>query len=278
MPKLIINADDLGINSQRSHGIFLCHEQGVVTGASLLVNMPDSEPACRRAGERKLPMGLHLNLTEGTPLAEEDSISTLITTDGRLLGREMLEENLKRGTVEKSHIEREIRAQFEWFLEHAGQPTHVDSHHHMHVHPMLTELLIPILDRYDISFVRMPEEPLPPFGYEIEKEQLERAQNVSARAAAARVLFTAHGIRSTDHFRGLALTGNSSMRNLRHTFARLGDGVTELMVHPGSPNPEGEPFDRDPQRQTEINMLLNDDVRALFKEREVELCSYGDLY
>jgi predicted glycoside hydrolase/deacetylase ChbG (UPF0249 family) len=148
----------------------------------------------------------------------------------------------------------------------------------MHVHPILVDLLIPILDRYGISFIRIPEEPLPPFGYEIDKEQLERAQKVSARATAARSLFSAHGIRSTDNFRGLALTGNSSMRNLRHTFARLGDGVTELMVHPGSPNPDGEPFDRNPQRQTEINMLLNDDVRALFKERGVELCSYGDLF
>ncbi len=278
MMRVIINADDLGINPQRSHGIFLCHEQGVVTSASLIVNGSDSAAAAKRAGERGLPIGLHINLTEGSPISKPDAIPTLLTTDGYLLTREDFIESMKRGSIDRMHIEREIRAQFEWFIEHSGQPTHVDSHHHIHVYPWMTELLIPILDRYSISYVRIPEEPLPPFGYDIDPERLTRAEKISARGKKARELFLAHGIRSTDHFRGLALTGHSSMRNLRHTFNRLPEGTTELMVHPGSHNPHGEAFDRDPQRQTEINMLLDEDTRVMMKEKGVELCSFGDLF
>ena len=46
---LIINADDLGVTAQRSHGIFLAHEQGAVTSASLIVNLSDSEAAARHS-------------------------------------------------------------------------------------------------------------------------------------------------------------------------------------------------------------------------------------
>jgi len=35
MRRLIINADDLGCNPQRSHGIFQCMEFGVVTSATM---------------------------------------------------------------------------------------------------------------------------------------------------------------------------------------------------------------------------------------------------
>lgn len=278
MKKLIINADDLGINPQRSHGIFLCHEQGVVTSASLIVNTSDSEAAVRRAQERNLPIGLHLNLTEGGPLSPVDAIQSLLTTDGYLLTREGFLSALRRGNIEREHIEREVRAQFEWFQEHAGQPTHVDSHHHIHIQPMIVPILVPILDRYGISFVRIPSEPLPPFGYEIEPEKLKHSIDVTQQAENARATYAAHGIRSTDHFRGLALSGNSSMRNLRHTVSRLPEGTTELMVHPGSPNPSGAPFDADPQRQTEINMLLNGETREMLREREIELCSWGEMF
>lgn len=55
------------------------------------------------------------------------------------------------------------------------------------------------------------------------------------------------------------------------------DGVTELQVHPGSLCPYGTPFDLDPQRQTEMRMLLDENLPALFAQKRIELCSFGDL-
>lgn len=277
MIRLIISADDLGINTQRNHGIFLSHEHGYTTNASLLVNMPESENALRRAEERELPIGLHLNLTEGTPLSERSSINTIVTTDGYFLGRDGLELALSRGLVDATHLEREIRAQCEWFQEHGGIPTHLDGHHHVHIHPAIVERVIPILDRYFISFVRIPDEPLPPFGYEIDAKRLSFGSVITARARAARSLCTAHGIQSTEHFRGIALGGSATMRNIRHTLSRLGEGTTELMMHPGSPNPVGDAFDQSPQRQTELAILQNEDMRAYLKERNIELISWREM-
>lgn len=276
MPRLIINADDLGVNPQRSHGVFIACEQGTVTNVSLLPNGSDSETAARRASERDIPTGLHINLTKSTPIAPSDDIETLLTTDGFFLGIDALERGIAEGMIEAVHIEREIRAQIDWFYEHRGLPTHISSHEHVHVHPFISKILAPILDRYGIGYIRIPSEPSQPFGYEIEKKQQEYIEKISHRAEIARSLYQAHNVSSTDHFRGLAYGGNATMRNLRHTLGRLPEGTIELMVHPGSANPNGDPFDRDPQRQTELSILTNPDTMSELKERGVSLCSYAD--
>ncbi len=278
MPRLIINADDLGMNTSRTHGIFQAFEFGIVTNATLICNGSDAERTARHAREKDLPTGLHLNLTSGSPLSRPQDVSSLLEGTGDFRGRHEQRRALENGDVDPLHIEREIRAQMEWFLEHHGAPTHVDGHHHIHIHPAVTPLLIPILERYGIGFVRIPaEEPLPPYGYVIEKEQLEATQALSREALHAKTLFTAHGIRTTDHFRGTTLSGNASQKNLRHILTRLPEGTTELMVHPGSPTPIGSDFDLDPQRQTELAMLTNPDVRIVLQERKIELCSFEDL-
>jgi predicted glycoside hydrolase/deacetylase ChbG (UPF0249 family) len=278
MQRLIINADDLGINSQRSHGIFMAAEQGVVTSASLMVNMPDSDAASKRAQERELPTGLHFNITVGSPLSPESDVKSLLTTDGFFLGKDTLLRKLKEGEVDPDDVEREARAQIEWFLEHRGVMTHVDSHHHIHTHPFILQSIMPVLDRYGISYVRIPSEPSVPFGFMIDKKQSDDIEQLSLQADDARKQLAAHGILSTDNFRGLTLVGNASMRNMRHVLNRLPDGITEWMVHPGSPNPQGDRFDRDPQRQTELNMLTSDDMREEITSRGIELCSYADMY
>lgn len=278
MRRLLINADDLGANSQRSHGIFQCFEFGVVTSATLLPNMQDSQRAGKHARERNLPVGLHLNLTEEYPLSKAADIATLLEGNGVFLSREKLRAALDAGEIEHEHLEREIRAQIEWFFDTVGAPTHIDSHHHIHIHPAVTAALTPVLERYGIRFVRIPlEAPLPPHGYIVEPKRLECVQAINAEASASRKHFEAHSIGSTDHFRGLTLAGIASLKNLRHILSRLPEGTTELMVHPGSGITEGTPFDLDPQRQTELRMLLNPSIREELQERKIELCSYGEL-
>ncbi len=278
MRRLIINADDLGANPQRSHGIFQCAEFGVVTSATLIVNTSDSADAARRARERGIPTGLHLNLTQGSPLSKPDTVVSLLEASGEFLDREKLSRALAEGHVDSKHLEREIRAQVDWFFEYCGAPTHVDGHHHVHVFAPIAAALIPVLERYGISKVRLPiEEPLPPFGFEVSAEHLAWVQSINVLAAGARDLYRAHGFTSPYHFRGATLVGSASARNLRHILSRLPEGTTELMVHPGSPISAGTPFDIDPQRQTELRMLTDEAVRADLAERGIALCSYADV-
>jgi len=276
--RLIINADDLGVNAQRSHGIFQCIEFGVVSSVSLYPNGTDSDSAARKCRERGISAGLHINITEEYPLSKKGDVSTLVEANGRFFPKARLLQLLEEDAVEKEHLEREIRAQVEWCLDTYGSPTHINAHHHMQIHPAIAAVIIPIMDRYGIRFVRIPHEsPLPPFGYEVPDAQLAMVAALGEQALAVKTMYEASGIVSTDHFRGLALHGNASVKNLKHVINKLPAGTTELAVHPGSQTSYGTDFDLDPQRQTELNMLLDETIPQLLKERKIELCSFEDL-
>ena len=275
--RLIITADDLGSSPQRSHGIFLCFEQGVVRSAGLIPNMTDSDRAAKHAREKKLACGLHLNLTNDSPISNPKDVETLVDAQGNFLGNTGLRRMLADGAIDPQHLERELRAQAEWMLDHHGHPTHVSGHRHIHVHPRVLPLLIPIMERYGMHTLRLPIETLPPFGYEITDAETERIAAINAEAEAARQLLHGTVIGHADHFRGETLLGNASKKNLRHILARLPDGTTELMVHPSSPSAYGTSFDLDPQRITELQMLLDPELPKLLAERKIELITYAGL-
>jgi len=276
--RLIINADDLGVNAQRSHGILECCEFGVVSSVSAFATMTDSQAAVRRARERGVSVGLHLNLTDEYPLSKRDDIATLTDPNGCFFEPPRFRQLISEGAIKSEHIEREIRAQIEWMFDVYGQPTHVNGHMSVNLLPSVMDALIPIMERYGIRSTRIPcELPLPPHGYEISDAQMAATHQLNALALAARETYTAHGIVSTDHFRGETLLGNASLKNLRHILSRIPEGTTELRVHPGSQTVYGTPFDLDPQRQTELRMLLDETIPAMLKEKKIELISWGDL-
>lgn len=275
--RLIITADDLGSSTQRSHGIFLCFEQGVVRSAGVIPNMGDSARAAKHAREKKLACGLHINLTDGSPLSGGKEVESLVDAQGNFLGNGGLRRLLESGAIDPQHLERELRAQVEWMFDSYGYPTHVSGHRHIHVHPLVFPLLLPVIERYGINAVRMPEETLPPHGYEVTEEETAHVETVNEHTRAAKQLLKDAHVATTEHFRGETLLGNASKKNLRHILARLPEGTTELMVHPSSPSSYGTSFDLDPQRITELQMLLDPELPKLLAERKIELCTYADL-
>src|SRR4029450_3021907 len=67
---LIVNADDFGLTRGVSRGILACYQNGIVTSTTLMVNR-GAEPAQLEALKASgLGVGLHVNLTLGTPLSD----------------------------------------------------------------------------------------------------------------------------------------------------------------------------------------------------------------
>ena len=68
--RIILNADDLGLTPSCTEAILEAFRQSYISSATLVANGPCVEDAARRCREAGLldRLGIHLNLTEGTPL------------------------------------------------------------------------------------------------------------------------------------------------------------------------------------------------------------------
>lgn len=135
---LVVNADDWGGFREGTDAIESCFAIGAISSTTAMVHMADSRRAAELARERERPTGLHLNLTQpydapAVPASVRER-QLRLCAHFRALSR-------RRWTLSpnpRTHrlIADSIRDQLEEFRERYGrEPTHVDSHHHVHVCP-----------------------------------------------------------------------------------------------------------------------------------------------
>jgi len=134
---LIVNADDFGLSKGQNYGIVEACKNGLVTSTTALVNGAAIDHAAQLS--RYLPtlaVGMHFVLTLGMPLSAMPGL----TREGKL-GKwiwQMAEEN----TLPLEEIARELDCQYHRFVDLFGrEPTHIDSHHHVHMIPQIFSLV-----------------------------------------------------------------------------------------------------------------------------------------
>jgi chitin disaccharide deacetylase len=221
MKYLIVNADDFGASAGVNRGIVEAHQRGIVTSASLMVEMPGSEEAARLAHEwPALSVGLHVQLDgHRSPVAD---------------------------LTDTAACRESLNAQLSHFIALMdGPPTHLDSHHHVHVRPELLlhfqaaaeECGIPLRDcsgvRYCSRF----------YGQSVGEQ---RPEQVSV-AGLIQIL-------ATD----------------------VGDGVTELGCHPGHADSDLVSSYRI-ERDLELSTLCDDRVRGFLDDRGIALIGFGEV-
>jgi predicted glycoside hydrolase/deacetylase ChbG (UPF0249 family) len=152
--RLIVNADDLGLSPAVNRGIIELQAAGIVTSASLLMNLPATADALDRTADGRLDVGVHLNLTVGRPLS--GPAPGLVGRDGRLAPLPVVVRRLLRGELRLATVEREWAAQIEALLATGRRAAHLDSHQHLHALPGLLGLAGRLARRYDIGALRLP--------------------------------------------------------------------------------------------------------------------------
>jgi hypothetical protein len=133
---LIVNADDLGGHSLATDRILDCFDRGVITSATAMVHMADSERAAELAAERGLPIGLHLNLTE--PFNGADVPEGVRQRQRRVAGvlRDVRANRFSLRTDMLREVAAAVNDQLVRFRDTFGrEPTHVDGHQHVHLSP-----------------------------------------------------------------------------------------------------------------------------------------------
>jgi predicted glycoside hydrolase/deacetylase ChbG (UPF0249 family) len=138
---LIINADDMGASRSTTDSVIECFSEGTITSATAMVWMPESDRAAQLARELDLPIGLHLNLTlpfsgDGVPDGVRQRQLALTSWFDRDSWRAA-----RRHAPDPSLITAAIADQLARFHATFGEPTHLDGHHHVHIHPAVLKHL-----------------------------------------------------------------------------------------------------------------------------------------
>ncbi|XP_068013366.1 carbohydrate deacetylase isoform X2 [Melanerpes formicivorus] len=159
--KLIVTGDDFGYCPRRNQGIVDCFLAGAVSNVSLLVNGSAAADAAKLARRHNIPIGLHANLSEGSPVCEVlKTNSSLLNQDGFFHGKMGFRTALSKGLLNMSEVKQELKAQVELFRELTGHlPPHMDGHQHIHVLPEVRHVFAEVLQEYGIKYTRVPIEP-----------------------------------------------------------------------------------------------------------------------
>jgi predicted glycoside hydrolase/deacetylase ChbG (UPF0249 family) len=245
---LVVNADDLGRTRGINAGVFEAHRRGLVTSATLMVGFAAAEDAARELADHPgLGVGLHVTLTGAVPTLPASRVPSLVGADGRFAPRP---EGM--GELDPSDVRAEIVHQLQRFERLVGRaPTHLDSHHHSHRHPVVRDVLIEVAS--------------------------ERALPVRSSSADVQRALRAARIATTDHFVERFYGEETTLDVLFEILRGVAPGTTELMCHPGRVDDElraGSSYAV--ERERELAVLCHPAARALAAELGLRLARFGE--
>lgn len=287
---LIVNADDLGWSTGVNRGIAEAHRRGILTSASLLAGgAAFSEAVTLTHGAPDLGVGVHLNLSDGPPVANPTRVPSLVNAAGHFdSAPESLLLKIATRALSLREIETEWDAQIAKVRD-AGVPvTHLDGHKHVHMLPGVFEIALRLAKRYNICAIRISHEASSlrtalsagaGMRASVVLKQGVQARGLKLLARDARTVAERAGVSSTDYFCGIAQTGELTKDGVIRLLRSLPEGTTELMCHPGY-------LDDDllrsstrlrESRERELQILTDPDIRNLVASEGIRLIDYGFL-
>lgn len=229
-----------------------------------------------------LGVGCHLNFVEGLPAAHPEEIPTLLGADGKTFRPSMLDfaQALLRGSIRAEEIAIETQAQIQKLQRSGIDVTHVDTHKHTHVFPLIARTVVYIAERCGVAAIRNPVEPR--WAAAKASPSLLRRALLSYFQSSAQSFLTisqiaAREVLTTEGTLGIAGTGRMTSKILRETLKAMPeDGVFEWCCHPGYHDADLDACRTrlTSSREDEIEMLM--EVIPEFS-RGVQLMHYGQL-
>ncbi len=155
-PRLIINADDFGLDHRTNRAVVQAFDLGLCSSCTLMANMPGFAEACDLVHLRGLTAGagLHLTLTEGEPVTDRiKACRRFCREDGRfrLSRRERI---LHLSGCEREALAEEIEGQIRACRRQGVPLTHLDAHQHVHEEWAILSVVMEIAREAGISYVR----------------------------------------------------------------------------------------------------------------------------
>jgi predicted glycoside hydrolase/deacetylase ChbG (UPF0249 family) len=225
---LIVNADDFGQSPGVNAGVAAAHESGILTSASLMVRWPAAGAAAAYARSRPdLSVGLHFDLGEWAYSGGVwGPVYEVVPPD------------------DETAVARELDEQLAAFRRLLGRdPTHLDSHQHVHRREPVRSACLRVADRLGIPLRHFS----PEVSYRGEFYGQTRDGSASPRAI--------------------------SVDGLIEVLVSLHPGTSELACHPGLGDDLTSMYL--PERTTEVRTLCDPRVREALLLAGISLASFA---
>ena len=277
--RLVVNGDDFGASGEVNEAIVRAYREGCLTSCSLMAGGDAFEDAVRLAHDNPgLAVGLHLVAVCGRSVLPPSEIPALVDSEGRF-SSDPASAGVKYffSMTARRQLKKELAAQLEKMLSTGLRVSHIDSHCHMHVHPVIFDAALELGERCGCRKMRVPEDDpgtALPF--------LEGgALGASAMAAVFHLLadrmrkrLAGRGFVFADVVHGYFLSGRMTETYVLGLLDRLHREKNELYLHPAVFG-EGRSLGPEEARcAAEFEILVSPRVRERIEGLGIQLTNY----
>ncbi len=273
-----MNADDFGCSLEINTAVIQAYRQGVLTSASLMVAESAAAQAVKMAKtEPGLAVGLHLVVAHGKSCLDQKRIPHLVDMRGKFRWGPFRAGLLClfSPTVRKELAD-ELRAQFDAFYATGLSLTHVDSHLHLHMHPVILRMILPLSVEYGASGLRLPHDDLSlAMAYNRRGWLLKAAWQVVffCLGLGAKELASSFHLATAQRVYGLMQTGQMTEDYTLHLLDSIPVESAEIYFHP-SLQAHGNPWG---PNITDYRTLISPAIKEKIAVNGYRLANYASL-
>ncbi len=276
-----MTGDDFGLSVPVNEAVEQAHQKGILTSASLMVAAPKVDDAVARA--KQLPtlnIGLHLVLSNGRSCLSASNIPDLVNADSEFSNK-LVSSGIKMffNANVKQQLKDEIRAQFEAFKATGLRLDHVNTHNHMHLHPVIFDAIMEIGKDYGMDAVRVPEEKPLKSLIDTPKEKITRLATwllLKPFTYRMKKQLAENNIKFNTNLFGLHHTGHMNLNTLVRILPNLENGLSEIYLHPATGSWDAvDPAAKDYEFEAEYKALVHPRIKRIVEKFSIELTSFG---
>jgi hopanoid biosynthesis associated protein HpnK len=280
--QLIVNGDDFGMSEEVNHAIVRAFREGMLTSCSLMTSGSAFEHAVGLARDTEgLAVGIHLVTVHGKSVLPHRDIPAIVDRENNFPVdpvRAGLKYYFSRNA--RQQLRRELAAQFEKFESTGLEISHIDSHLHMHVHPVIFGTLVRLGKQYHVKRVRVPRDDLRvsfSFGRQRWFKQLVDGLVFKLLCDRMGKKLRMEGFKFADRVYGHFQSGRMSEEYVLHVLNHLHAGVGEIYFHPASYDDTRVLTASELQCLREFNILVSGGVKERLDRLGIRLTTYRGL-
>jgi hopanoid biosynthesis associated protein HpnK len=271
----VFTADDFGDSHAINTAVIRAHQKGTLTAASLMTGGQAFQQAAALAREnRSLALGLHLVVLAGKAVLPPQAIPHLVDNRG-FFRSDPLQAGIYYffSTTARKELAREISAQFERFAQIGLPLSHVDGHEHMHLHPTVLPLILPLAQELQACGIRIPREDFRlAIHYDSSRFWQKTTWTFIFRILTAWCISQLRdgSLLWTDKVFGMMQSGCMDEDYVIQVLRHLDVATAELYFHP-STSSERVPLG---PNATDLATLLSPEIHAVLEERCIQPTTY----